>query len=123
MTETISNINQRIIKSNDQLECIKYFEQLRWKGEPYCSKCNTKHVTRIKFTKRFQCNNINCRVQFNVLTDTPLQGSHLNPTLLLNAITILANDNKISSIKFAKHLGITQKSAYYLKRKVLATII
>ena len=64
----------------------EFLEELRWSGEPVCSRCGTvgKHYA----TKKpgvWRCHSKECRKDFSVTTGTVMESSHIKLNIWLQA--------------------------------------
>jgi len=83
---------------------------------PLCPFCGNDTSYIVKGGKQFQCKK--CRKKHSIKSISFLKGSKLNNDVIYKAISILKNSD-ISSVKLAKELGITQKTSYSLKEKII----
>jgi hypothetical protein len=64
-----------------------------------------------------------CEKQFSVTVGTPMHGSHLPlNTWYLAMYLILASSKGISSVKLGEHLGVGQKTAWFLGHRIRAML-
>ena len=100
-------------------KCRLYLEQQRWNGEPCCPFCASVKVKRISKSKRFQCNEKECRKQFSVTVGTIYENTKISLTKWFLAMYILSNHSKgISSLQLASWLDVTQKTAWFLNHRI-----
>ncbi len=65
----------------------------------------------------FKCSG--CRKRFSVRTGTVMESSPLSLQTWLLAISMMSTARKgVSSIQFAKELGVTQKTAWFLEHRI-----
>jgi transposase-like protein len=97
--------------------CIDWLEVTRWNGEPICPHCGSVTVYRCKSRRIFKCKD--CTKQFTVRIGTIFEESRLPLQKWFLAIWLLTSHKKgVSSIQIAKHLGITQKSAWHMLHRI-----
>lgn len=97
--------------------CCEFIEQERWNGNPVCTHCDHDKIYRVKDSMGYKC--ANCRKRFSVRHGTIMEGSKLPLQTWLLAIYIMTTGRKgISSIQFAKELGVTQKTAWFLANRI-----
>lgn len=97
--------------------CIDWLEETRWNGEPICPHCGSVTVYRCKSRRIFKCKD--CTKQFTVRIGTIFEESRLPLQKWFLAIWLLTSHKKgVSSIQIAKHLGITQKSAWHMLHRI-----
>ena len=108
----------RRFPDNDSAE--KWFIKQRWKDGVECTHCKSKRVSeRRKAEKRaFRCND--CRKDFSTKTGSLMHKSNIGYREWAVAIFLVATNIKgTTSTKLAHDLGITQKSAWYMKMRIL----
>lgn len=96
--------------------CIDYLEELRWSGliiSPFFSS------SKVYFCKK---NIYKCKVSgkyFNVKTNTLFHNTKIDLQKWFVAIWIVSSQNKkINSVALSKELKITQKSAWYMIKRI-----
>ena len=99
--------------SND---CIR---RRRWpNGIVSCPVCGRDDVRYLGSRELWECRSKHPRSQFSVRAGTILEDSHIPPGLWLVAIWMVANTGIPSSHELARKLGITQKSAWSMLRRI-----
>jgi len=109
----------------EELSLFIQMEQTRWGGNPVCPHCNSTNPYRVsdrskkRNTPSYRCSDRSCGLPFNVTTGTPIQG-HKVPISkwLLAARELIVTANGISTIQLGKKIGVTQKTAFYMKNKL-----
>ncbi len=97
--------------------CAVFIEQERWDGNVACPRCDHEKVYRVKGKMGFKC--AGCRKQFSVRTGSIMDSSRLPLQTWLLAIYMMTTARKgISSVQFAKELGVTQKTAWFLEHRI-----
>lgn len=100
--------------------CIDYLASLRWDDEPVCPYCENKGAYVIRVSnrpKRWKCKS--CKKQFSVRIGTIFEGSKISLRKWFFAIYLITSNKKgISSHQLARHLKLTQKSAWFLTQRV-----
>lgn len=111
------------------LEAIRYFSDLdvatefvaalRWPDGPACPRCGVvdkKHYY-LKTRRVWKCRD--CKKQFSVKVGTIFEDSPIGLDKWLPAVWLTANcKNGISSYELAKHLGVQQKSAWFMLYRI-----
>jgi len=102
----------------DDDACWAHLEAVRWPDGPVCPKCgsvaNAHLVGRVHYRR---CNA--CQTKFKVTHGTPFEGTHLPLRTWFTALYLTAAASKgISSVKLAEHLGIGQKTAWFLGQRI-----
>ena len=97
--------------------CAAFIEHERWDGEPHCPHCGVTKVYRVKGAMGFKCSG--CRKRFSVRTGTVMEASKVKLQTWLLAFYMMTTARKgISSVQFAKELGVTQKTAWFLANRI-----
>jgi len=97
--------------------CIDYLEEKQWHGQPVCPHCGSVTVYKCKSRRIFKCSD--CTKQFSARIGTIFEESRLPLQKWFLAIWLLTSHKKgVSSIQIAKHLGITQKSAWHMLHRI-----
>ncbi len=114
------NLFDAVERFSDQEKCVKHLEEVRWGGNPECPRCESKKVAPKQerhIIGRWNCHT--CKSSFNVLQGTIFQGTQIPLQKWFMAI-LLMNDAKksLSSCQMARHLDLTQPSAWYLMQRI-----
>jgi transposase-like protein len=108
-------------------EAIRYFAdadralafvvQLRWPKGVTCPACGAAEPSFLKTRRIWKCRD--CHRQFSAKLGTIFEDSPLGFDKWLPALWMLANcKNGISSYELARALGVTQKSAWFMLRRI-----
>lgn len=96
-----------------------HFEEQRWGGDVKCPSCNSHNIQECKNHKPMPYRCRDCRNHFSVRTGTILSESKLPLQKWLLAMYMLTTSKKgVSSIQLAKHVGCTQKTAWFLAHRI-----
>jgi len=100
--------------------CICMIASRRWRGgKVLCPVCGAEGARYLATRAVWECRNDHPKQQFSVRAGTLLEDSHVTLEQWLTAIWMLANaETRISSHELARRLGITQKSAWFLLRRM-----
>lgn len=107
--------------------------QIRWPSGVRCAHCDSDQVGSLVVTMaesrskregaqptvRRLWNCRGCHKQFTVKTGTVMEDSAMPLFKWVNATRILCDNPKYSTCKLATQLGITQKSAWLLRKRIL----
>ena len=94
-----------------------FYEEVRWKGNITCPKCNHNKVYRTAYG--YKCASSKCYRLFTVTTGTVFESTKLPLGIWLTSIYILETSKKgISSVQLSIQMDITQKSAWFLKHRI-----
>lgn len=97
----------------------KIFHDLRWRNGLYCPKCGSVDV----YTKGDTHYCRDCHKQFTDTSGTIFHSSKLSTDKILTAIYFfVSNTRGISSYQLARHISITQASAWKLLTKMRGSI-
>lgn len=101
----------------DEQTCITHFEQTRFRNGEYCPHCGHSAIYRMKDGKRYRCSK--CRQDFTIKTKTIFGESKVPMQKWFIAIYLLSTHTKgISSVQLAKHVGVTQKTAWFMDHRI-----
>lgn len=104
---------------SDEGACQTYMEQMRWGGTPRCAHCQHPRPYRLKDGKTFRCSSRFCRKDFTVTVGTVFEGSKVSCSNWMTALYLLVSQSKgISSVQLGKHLGVTQKTAWFILHRL-----
>ena len=97
---------------------IRYFERVRWDGQPVCAKCGkTDKITAQQKAGTYWCGT--CRAYFTVFTDTPLERNKIDARKWLFAAYLMLTARKgISSMQLSKELSVQQRTAWYMMHRL-----
>lgn len=103
----------------DELSAIDHFEARRWVNGRYCPHCGSVRTVEVKNHKPMPYRCQDCRSHFSVRTGTVLAEGKIGLHKWLVAIYLLHTARKgVSSVQMAKHLGVTQKTAWFLDHRI-----
>ena len=117
MLTEFKNVSEIENTFKTEQDCIKYLESKLWKnGQPTCPICGGHEHYVIK-DGRYTCKK--CRKHYNVKKNTIFDNSNLPLLTWFKAIKMCLNSKLgISSVKMAKNLNITQKTAWFTLMKI-----
>lgn len=100
---------------------VRYFEQVRWNGNPVCTKCEkADKITPQKKVGTYWCGM--CRAYFTVFTNTPLERNKIDARKWLFAAYLILTARKgISSMQLSKELAVQQRTAWYMLHRLRLT--
>jgi transposase-like protein len=100
-----------------QQECIAYLEKIRWDGVPHCPYCGSRRSSPLEQGLRHHCND--CFTSYSVTVGTLFHNTHVPLWKWFLAISILLNsEKKISIRKLANQIGVSKKTASYIRSQV-----
>ena len=102
----------------DPANCIAVVKEMRWPdGEPECPHCGERRHYWLAKVMRWKC--AACRKQFTAKTGTVFEDSPIPLDKWLISIWLVANcKNGVSSYEIARHVGVTQKSAWFMLHRI-----
>src|SRR5215472_1261984 len=104
----------------DDDACWSHLERVRWVDGPICPKCGNLGPTRKCGRAHYHLCKA-CNAKFTVAMGTPLEGTHLPMRTWFTALYLLAVSSKgLSSVALGRHLGIGQKTAWFLGHRIRA---
>lgn len=104
-------------KFSSEAVCSDYLFKIRFGQGESCPYCKHDKIYKFSSGRRFRC--AKCRQDFSIKTGTIFEDSRLPLRKWFMAIYLLTNTGKgISSIQLAKHLGVSQKTAWYLAHRI-----
>ena len=109
----------QIASDEDAVE--KLFVEMRWPDGVACPKCGSTKVwpRRNRKPQPFHCGERECFYDFSVKVDTPMHGSNLPLSKWFLAVHLMYTHPKgMSSVTMAKHLGVSQKTAWFLNHRI-----
>lgn len=103
----------------DEDVALRFAADVRWPdGKQVCPRCGSKdRHTFLKTRRLWKCRS--CRKQFSVKLGTVVEDSSIGLSKWLAAMWLLANtDDGVSSHGLARDLGVTQKTAWLMLRRI-----
>jgi len=101
--------------------CEQFVEQMRSPDGVECPYCKSKNIGHIKARHAYQCRD--CRMQFTAKVGTIFEDSPLPLSKWLVALWVEVNcRNGISSCEVARHIGVTQKTAWFMGHRIRAAL-
>jgi transposase-like protein len=100
--------------------CRAFLSDLRWpNGKVSCPQCGSEHVAYLAKDRRWKCYGKHPKAKFTLKTGTIFEDSPLPLDKWLVALWLIVNcKNGVSSCEIARHLGITQKSAWFMAHRL-----
>jgi transposase-like protein len=97
-----------------------YLEGLRWPDGPICAHCGSiDHAYAIKPAGIYRCAEPECRKNFTVTMNTPMERSHIALHKWLQAFHLMVSSKKgISAHQLHRTLKITYRSAWFMAHRV-----
>ena len=107
---------------HDQETCIEHLESVRWGDVPTCPHCQSPNIKRKVDGHRIgRWNCHKCKSSFNVLSGTMFSKTKVPLPKWFMAIGLMTDAPKgMSSCQLAKHLELTQQTAYNMQQRIRA---
>jgi transposase-like protein len=120
MTMKPKTLQQAVQYFTDPQNCLDYMTSKRWpNGIVTCPTCGRKDVTFLKTQKKWQCKSAHAKRQFSAKVGTIFEDSPIGLDKWLVVVWMLTNcKNGVSSYEIAKAVGVTQKSAWFMLRRI-----
>lgn len=117
---TPKTLQDAILYFADFENCRQFLTDLRWPdGRVTCPTCASEKVVWLASVRRWKCYGKHPKPQFSLKTGTIFEDSPLGLDKWLTALWLLVNcKNGISSMEIGRHLGITQKSAWFMAHRL-----
>jgi transposase-like protein len=104
---------------SDEVTCVAHFTESRFRNGEYCPHCQHDKIYKCADGKRYHC--AKCKQDFTIRTKTVFGDSKLPLRKWYMAVYLLSTTSKgISSVQLAKHLGVTQKTAWFMAHRIRA---
>jgi len=104
----------------DEAVCVAHFTESRFRDGQYCPHCRHDKIYLCANGKRYHC--AKCKQDFTIRTGTVFGESKLPLRKWYMAVYLLSTTSKgISSVQLAKHLGVTQKTAWFMAHRIRAS--
>jgi len=118
--ETPKTLQQAIIYFAKPENCNEFMIKMRWPdGRVRCPQCDSEKVTYLAKANLYKCYAKHPRQKFSLKVGTIFEDSPIGLDKWLSAIWLIASaKNGISSYEVHRHLGITQKSAWFMLHRI-----
>ncbi len=100
--------------------CREFMIVLRWPdGKVTCPRCGADRVKWLAKTRVWKCYAKHKKPTFSLKTGTIFEDSPIALDKWITAVWLVVNcKNGISSYEMARHLGVTQKSAWFMNHRI-----
>jgi transposase-like protein len=97
-----------------------YLERLRWPAGTVCPHCGViGHSYKTPTAGRYRCAERECRKDFTVTVNTPMERSHIALHKWLQAFSLMTASKKgVSAHQLHRTLGITYRSAWFMAHRI-----
>ena len=103
-----------------QEQCLDYLEDVRWKGHPVCTYCESdkvcRHASPDRANQRWQCQD--CKKAFSVTVGTIFHRTHMPLQKWFIVLALMLNAKKSSSShQIARDLGVRQPTIWSMMHR------
>jgi transposase-like protein len=113
------HLQQAIRYFQDPDVCVEFVASMRWPQGVQCPHCDGKKVSFLKSRRIWKCMAKDCHKQFSVKTQSVFEDSAIALDKWLTAVWLIVNcKNGISSYEIMRHVGVTQKSAWFMLHRI-----
>jgi len=118
--EAPKTLQEAIIYFADFENCKAFMLTLRWPdGTVKCPRCGADRVFWIDKERVWKCYGKHDHAKFSLKTGTIMEDSAITVDKWLAALWMVVNcKNGISSCETSRHLGVTQKSAWFMNHRI-----
>jgi transposase-like protein len=123
MANEPTSLQDAIIYFADPTNRREYVTARRWPNGVSCPTCASTTVNFLAKQERWECRNKHPKRQFSMKTGTIYEDSPLGIDKWLTATWLVVNcKNGVSSCEVARALNITQKSAWFMVRRIRVSL-
>jgi transposase-like protein len=114
------SLQEAIVYFSNPDNCIDYLAVRRWPNGVICPICGSERVSQFNPTRKtWKCSKHHARREFSVKVGSVCEDSAIGLDKWLTALWLLSNcKNGISSCELARHLDITQKTAWFMLHRI-----
>lgn len=114
----MNTFNEPRFTDNDAARA--YLENLRWPDGPICPHCGTvNRAYKIKPAGTYRCGEPECRGNFTVTMNSPMERSHIALHKWVLAFHLVCSSKKgMSAHQLHRTLGITYRSAWFMEHRI-----
>jgi hypothetical protein len=103
-------------------QCRLTLEKIRWPNGFVCRECGNTTFCFVKTRDLYQCNS--CGYQTTVYRNTIFHSTNLPLTIWFLAMFLLSQSkNGISSLELKRHLGVSYKTSWRIKHKLMQVMM
>ncbi len=118
-----TTLQEAIAYFSSPVNCREYLMARRWPDGAVCPRCGSKNVLFLEKYSRWHCREKHDAPQFTLKTGTIMEDSPIGLDKWLMAMWRVVNSrNGISSCEVARAIGVTQKTAWFLDRRIRAAM-
>lgn len=114
----MDTFSEEHFRNNDAARA--YLEALRWPDGPVCPHCGSiDRAYAIKPAGTYRCAEPECRKNFTVTMNTPMERSHIDLHKWLQGFHLMCSSKKgVSAHQLHRTLAITYRSAWFMAHRI-----
>jgi len=118
--ESQMTFQQAVIFFQEFDNCLKFMTELRWpNGKVACPRCGSERVTFLAKARVWKCYEKHESPKFSLKIGTIFEDSPLGLDKWLPVVWLVVNcRNGVSSWEIHRHMGVTQKTAWFMLHRV-----
>src|SRR5580658_3982369 len=118
--KTPKTLQEAIQFFTDYENCRRFMISLRWPdGRVLCPRCGSARIAYLEKARVYRCHVGHAKEKFSLKTGTVMEDSPIGLDKWLPIMWMMVNcKNGISSYEVARHIGITQKSAWFMLHRI-----
>lgn len=108
---------EAIVYFSDEQKALNFFVSVRWPDGVTCPYCECRRLSFISTRRVWHCSE--CKKRFSAKVGTIMEDATINVGVWMIALWMLTGaKNGISSCELSRSLGICQKTAWFLLRRL-----
>ena len=101
----------------DEGVAMSRFRSIRWRDGPFCPYCNARRIIHFRDLRTHKC--ASCAQRFSTKVGTIFQDTKVPLHKWFIVIALWASEPQgVDSKQMAKKIGVTQKTAWYMLRRL-----
>jgi transposase-like protein len=114
-----TTLQEAILYFSKPEKCRDYLVARRWPNGITCPRCTSDNILFLEKYNRWHCRQGHAAPQFTLKTGTIMEDSPIGLGKWLTAMWQVVNCKKgVSSCEIARAIGVTQKSAWFMNRRI-----
>lgn len=112
-------LTEAVVYFTNPDNCLNYLVARRWPKGVICPMCGSHNVGFVASRRIWQCRTRHDHAQFSIKTGTILEDSPLGLDKWLPVMWLVAScKNGVSSWEIHRHIGVTQKTAWFMLHRI-----
>ncbi len=101
----------------DEQSAIDAFTARRWQKGAFCPHCGSERIYHFSDRRTHKCGE--CRKRFSIKVGTAFEGTKVGLRECMLAVWLMTRkDAKVTSAQLARDIGVTQKTAWHMLRRM-----